>query len=722
VARAENAAGRYARQTAAVIRAVTYGDDSAMRALADRLPKGAAEPVHEFLDGFHVRAGEARAAGKSWHEGVEMRRNIADNRLQDALGPVLGDKAALEQVVRMVQAPGQIQARGRLGDAARGVRTWLAEHLDYMRKNGVDVGEVKDGYFPRRLDVAAVWKDEAGFRAAAIATYRKAGLSAQDAKASADAWVSDIKTNGTDAGPMPRHSDGLAADHIRGRLLPKETDAIMRKFLVQDPVQVLTGYALATARKAEMSRVMGPKGQKWDALTKALEAAGAQAVLPKIADYVQTQTGNTSSKVPPSVQKALGWVRLWSSVGLLSKAALSSLTDPLIAASRTGNVGDAWRVAKSMTGQIIGTADAQRARALADDIGTVVNHLAGSMAAARFTGEAASDAQNFVAKKYFRAIGLEQWTHGNLVASTSVGDLFLRRMAGDIGASGRHGRQAAFALKELGIADANHAKFAAWLKTAPAEGMDVASLARMTKADPAMADAYRNALFRFTRQAHIMPNAATRPRWASTPLGGAIFHLSAYSYALHSQVLMRAVRMIKDGDLENADKLILGAKIAGSLLLTIPAQMALGELRSQVFDSQKQQEARRERGDRLGQAISRSGLTGAFDPYIQVLTGMRYHKDLATLAAGPAVGRAFTAGQVLASTIQGDTPSVSRSRLAMQAAWDAGLAPAVNTASLFTRLPVAAGVIQLMGSGAMREKFVSATAGPPPPTRRRRDQ
>jgi hypothetical protein len=729
-ARIDNAMPGPLRATTAFVRAATYSDGIAMRAMADRLPEGARGALHEFLDSWHANAGRAGTGkGATYSEGVEQHFNRSVNQLNTVLGKMAKDKASMEQLVRLVQNPSQIRSGSPLHDAAAGIRDWLKSQRDYMVGHGVEVGEIKRGYFPRRLDTDSVWANQPGFLQAAERAYRASGLGPREAKEAAEAWLDQIKHGGADATNPIAHkgAPGLAPDHVSERVLAKSADEHLAAFLLNDPLQTLVGYAHTAARRGELTRVMGPENKAWTKLADAFRKDGAEAALERVGDFVRTQTGHvTASWNNPKLQKAAGWVRLWGTMGLLAKATLTSLTEVFTAGARGGRVIDSWNQVRGMTAYWMGKESGERLSLLAEDVGAMTNSLAGSMAAARWTGgRPASASQAYVAERYFRAIGLEQWTHGMNVGATGVGERFIWRMANDLGAEGRHGRQASFALAELGIARDKHEAFAAWVKK-NGDGMTVEALA---KAPKDIADTYRAALFRFTSQVSMRPGAIARPRWANSPLGSMAFHLSAYAYAVHDNVLLRAKRVFQNGDLTTGDKLVLAGKMAASLVLAVPAQMALGEARSAIFDSEKSKKAAQE--NRVGNAVSRAGLMGAVDPWWQIIAGLRYRKELSTSMLGPTLGRVASGAQVVLdqgqSALNPFGPDKNRTttekRKLATAIYDLGIAPTANFAAarIGAPLPIAAAVAQVAGASSLREQFVSAVGAPPPRDNRRRN-
>ncbi len=721
----------------AAVRAVTYGDGINMRAIADRLPARAKAALHEFLDGWHANAGRAGSGkGATYGEGVEARFLSATNDLNRILQPVLkggrvvADKAGMEQIVRLVQNPSQIRPGTPLHDAAAGIRDWLKSQRDYMVRHGVEIGEIKRGYFPRRLDTDAVWANQTGFLQAAERAYRASGMGAVEAKAAATAWLDQIKHNGADPTNPIAHKGGpgLAPDHVSERVLAKSADEHLSAFLLKDPLQTLVGYAHTSARRAELARVMGAENEAWTKLADAFRADGAEAALERVGDFVRTQTGHTGGEWQnrPGLQKFVGWVRLWGAMGTLSKAAISSLTEVFATGARSGRVIDSWHSARTAVGYWMGKESGERLRLLAEDIGTMTNHLAGSMAAARWTGgRPAAGFQAAVTEKYFRMNMLEQLTSGLNIGATGVGETFIRRMASDLGVEGRYGRQAAFALAELGIARDKHAAFAKWLNGRGKVAMTAEALSQAPKE---MADAYRAAMFRFVSQSVMRTGPVSRPRWANNPLGSLAFHLSAYSYAVHDNVLLRAKRLYQNGDLTTGDKLVMSGKMLASLVLAIPTQLALGEARMAIYDSEKSRKAAEE--NRGANAVSRAGFfTGAFDPWLQLIGGVRYRKSLSESVLGPTIGRALGAATVgvdrVQSTINPFGPdkksSDTEKRKVAAAIYDMGFQPAANLAGTFAPLPIGQVITQVMGAARTREAYMTAAGAPPPRDNRRRN-
>jgi hypothetical protein len=732
-------------------RAVFYADDARMRYLADNLPPEAREAGMAFLDRWHARAGEGRAAGATFDERVDRGLNGNLRRLGKALGEdVMTDSAVMAQVTRLVQNPGNIRTGTKLGDAAQAVTDLLRDLHKMQTDAGVEMGRISRGYFPRMVDVDAVWRDREGFLAAATRIYRQAGEA--NPAVAAQAWLDNILAGGKHDQALAPPNNGIHADHVNGRELPKNTDEVMRAYLHQDPRHVLTAYIMSAVRRAEFARAIGGKEQThWRALTDALKKDGAHARIEDFRAYVGNVTGTAYAGANRTLVRATANIRMFATLGLLEKATMSSLAEAIMPAVRSNNVGDLPRALYRTVDDLVrgtrGNGDAVRLRELSEDIGIISSAHASSLNSARWSGgDAASGFQSLALDRYFRRIGLEQWTRATRVAALSTAEVFLRRMATDVARAGegdnavarawrgKNGRVAQHALAELGIPRDQHAAFGAWI----AQHGDGMTASALHTAPPAMAELFRTAASRFVDQSIMRPSAATRPRWASTPLGAVAFQLNNFAWAFHKNVLGRPMNMLRSGDLTGADKAIYAAQMLGGISMMVPAQAAISYLRSELFDDEKSKQRRRTQaarepvfqnpitGENVGRdqimlVLSRSGLLGGADPLFNLVTGVRYGRDLATSAAGPALGTVLGAAQTAIEAGTRNSPNTnSAERRVARAAYDVGIEPSVNLMATFLPLPVGAVITQAMGHGATRAAFMDATAGPEARDNRRR--
>jgi len=730
------------RAIGSFMRAALYADDARMRAMADTLPPASREAMRTFLDKWHARAGDARGAGDAYDELVNTNTNRHMQALGKALGDdILRDKAALAQLARMVQNPGSIRAGTKMGDAALALTKLLRELHDYQRQAGVEMGQIKNGYWPRVINDNAVWDNSAGFLRDAEKAYRLAGE--PNPKEAAQAWLNNILAGGKHDDVLSPPMSGIQADHVNGRTLPKEADNILRDYLHQDPLHVLTTYITAAARRAEFARAVGQKVQpggkvvqtNWDALVKALRADGADARIDDVRSYVGSVTGAKYAGTNRSYVRASANIRMWTTLGMLEKATIASLAEAFMPAVRQGNllkIGESlYRTVDDLVRGHKGKGEAGRLRELAEDIGVIASAYAGSLNAARWTGgDATSSFQSHVLDVYFRRTGLEQWTRGTRVAAVSGAEVFLRRLASDLGKTGtRHERMAGVLLAELGIPKAQQAAFAQWMRGSAGNGMTAAALHLAPKAQ---AELFRRAVQRFVWQSIMSPNASTRPRWASHPVGAVAFQLSNFAWAFHKNVLARPFNLAKSPDLTRMDAAIMaGSYLTMAAAAMLPAQIVVSYLRSELLDSEDSKRKRREQAardpifrspitdepvgtDQALLVLSRSGLLGAFDPAFNLVTGVRYGRDLATSLAGPSAGLLLGAAQTgLDSVVGRNSPNTNASeRRVARAVWDAGIEPAANWGLTFLPIPLAAILTQAAGHGGVRGAFIDGVAGP----------
>lgn len=349
----------------------------------------------------------------------------------------------------------------------------------------------------------------------------------------------------------------------------------------------------------------------------------------------------------------------------------------------------------------------QEARELAADLGLISHAIGDSVLGRRyFALEPGSKVQQDVINRYFRRTGLEQLTNAQRVVAVSAGQTFLRRLAKDVEGGAREKSSAAL-LRELGVSDAKG--FSSWLKGLN-DGMP--GLAEV-KAEEGFSGQYRTALQRFNQQTSLAPNSSTRPKWSNHPIGSLVFMLQSYSYAFQKQVLNRAATGAKEAVLGKgytmADRATMLAP-AMALPALAAIQWGLAAPRDAVFADPSAQ--KKTAADTFMQVLSRSGLTGILDPYINMATGARYDRSAAETMAGPIVGNLFNlVDQNLKLVARNSDHTNTAERNFAGAFYDATLMPAVSLLSGFLPAQIGATAIQLGSSGAAREAFASTVSG-----------
>jgi hypothetical protein len=692
------------------IRRVILPADSWIRGVAKEF---SSPTLNSVIDKINARAGDdaGKAVGKTWQEAVSSSTEGLMGKLEKALGKTLDDPAQMAQVVKLVQNPGNIRPGTAIHDAAKALSGLLKDVHGYMRAAGVEVGEIKNGYFPRVTEMAAIAKDPAGFVADAKRAFMLAGASAKDAAALAAEWRDAVLFGKNQASPFALAGGDAHANFLKGRTLPKQADEIMRRWLVQDPSQVLSTYVSSAVRRAETARRFGDRWKDWEGIEDAIRKEGATGALPALRDYVASAAGVVPPGMSPRSLSVMTWARTMTTLGTLEAATISSLMEPVLAAVRTGNLLDAGRAYKNTVRLLFGSAkgDAKRLREIAEDIGAISSAFNHSLMAERWSGgDTFSRTQSKVQSAFFVRTGLEQWTNATREASVSIGETFLRRLAKDPTSN-----LTTRSLAELGVPPAKAAQFIAWLRATKDGRPELGDLKGEN------GEFYKSALFRFTDQTIMRPNASTRPVWATTPLGRVVFQLQSFQYAFTANVLGRAGRRVFDAvdprsALTGWERAKLASQVFMPLVVYGAAQAGLSMARDALRSDPVQRKEEPD-GMKALRIASRMGVTGYGDLAINTFTGARYGRDPATTLSGPGLSRFLDGIAQHSNAILRNTPNTNTQERAL-AKWyyDVVLEPTANLA-LSLAAPgssiAAAALTQGIGMGSTREAFIKSVAG-----------
>jgi hypothetical protein len=282
--------------------------------------------------------------------------------------------------------------------------------------------------------------------------------------------------------------------------------------------------------------------------------------------------------------------------------------------------------------------------------------------------------------------------------------VFIRRLAHDFSSNGKLTQRH---LADLGIPEAQHKAFVQFVLTHP-DGMP-------TQLNGPQGELYAQAVRTFTRQSIMAPSSTHKPRYMSSPLGRIIGQLQSFNYALYENVIKRVGRMAKEGAVGKDYTLSERAQLVTPALM-VPllwaGAYALGEGRDALFGDPNRREEM-SGTDKAIRAVSRGSPIAPIDPAVNYATSARYRTDAAKFAAGPVLGSAFTgmdaARDVFFTNAEGTN---TQERKAMKAVYDIFIEPAANLAIGMTPVsPVSAIATQVVGSGGVREAFVSSAAG-----------
>lgn len=726
VAKPAEAAKRLWRGSTAITGAVFLSTDGRVRSLARQLKS---KTLQEVADTFHAEAGGTRATSTTYEEAVAEKVTTAMNDLSEVLGPHMSKPEALDQIVRQIQS-GQIANGTPMGDAAAAIRKMLKDELEYMRKAGVEVGEVKAGYFPREYEHMAVMSNSEGFKKKAAHEFRLEGLDAEAADEAAATLLNSILlgTDGVDA--FNGGTGGSRANFTAGRVFGKGADNRMREFLIQDPTRVLANYFNRSARRAEAARRFGDKWEKWAEIERKIgEEAGpkdADAAISAARALAMTSTGMRSTAVNPHLVAASAWIRTMTTLALLSKVSISSLQELVMPGVRSGSLFESFKsVAKAGVEAALMTAGTKSsAIEFAEDLGIIYSHLGQSTQVARFFGD--DPGSVFLQKanrNFFRNTGLEQLTNISRALAASSAQTFIRRMAKSM--NSEFGK---IHLRELGIPDAKMDSFVKWLSSIDGMRPDSSQLKMVGKKIDPNVQMYRTAVQRFVNQSIQNPTAATKPGWASHPLGAILFQLNSFNMAFGKNVLLRAAKRGKEAltneNLTAVERAQMLSQTVLPLVLLASVGVGISMKRDQIFRTKKVETAADKReifddftvGD-LREGVRQASRVGAFggaDPWVNFFTQARYGDSPLSALTGPSVGAVGDFISLVPELTLNNSPKNNKAeRKAAKLVYDRIMEPAANL-MLNTVMPpnlIGAAATQYLGTEDAREGFVSTIAG-----------
>lgn len=681
-----------------------------------------------LADIFHATAGKAAGVTRTYDESVQAERSkrmvVISKKVTDVLDKhgLTADKAAYERIVRMVEDP----LRPRLGvegQIAKDIEAYLKEIHGYMKAAGVDIGEVK-GYFPRQIDTGRVIRSYGKFLASATKAYQAQGSTAAEAAKQAEALARSIVFG--DAGRIGKasHAGAGAPNFTKSRVFNKQAAAILDAdgWYVKDLDAVLYDYTHRAVTRAEVARRFGDGFKNWKSIHDQIlsEDPNAAGAMSEVESMIETLTGTRHPDEVGWGIQALNAVKTWTTLALLEKATFSSLGEALIAPGRAAK-GDRADTKQYLDNLVLHLDNAQRAirrlppsqrmqaaKNYAEDTGLISGHGLANLQAARTGVDPVGQLQSAALAKFFMRNGLSQWTNYARTTTAINGMIFLRRLSKDLAAGGKKNE---FFLRELGVPKGEEAAFAKWLN-GQLKGSEVMPPNLAGK----YGDMYNTAMLRFADQVVMRPTAATRPAWASTPLGSTIFQLQSFNYAFQKNFVNRAARVGagtagKRGAAEGfslQDQAYIGSMLALTGASLVGANLLIGEVRDQIYGQTRPLSA----SAKVERAAARSGLMGVADPYVQSIAGTRYDRDVSQTFLGASVSNLSsvvnTAGAMAGA---GTEVTAAQKRQAAKRGYDFIVEPAAQFA--LTKLPVSPMTIlaTVYGIPAMRDPFVEAVAG-----------
>jgi len=704
-----------------------------------------------LLNQTRAQAGVAADVGATFKEAFDRRYGEFERRIAGALVPFKDNPSAQERIRELVQNRRRISQRGGpVHEAAREVADLLDNLLSYLRDAGVEVGEIEN-YFPREIDRQAALRRQDAFLDRASQLYQREGLSRDDARDAAQRWLDRIMFGG-DMDILGGRTGRVAGENfLKERVFGPEADKLLKDFFEPEMIQSLMSYARRAVRRAETARRFGDRFSdvpaQIDQIRVEAREAGASDVdisfaIEALREHLKLSTGHHSGGVGARRNSLFSWIRTITGLRLLDSATLTSLTELLMPSIRTHNLSLAarqlLRMPFHMLRQIAKLGPTQRwaaLREMTEDIGAIIGSSGYANALARFGGgDVSSNTQSKILQNFFSKTLQTGFTEYTNTLSTEAGVILFKRAAKTLlgrshgwGIGGKSG--AGFLLREAGIPEALHEKFAREILSF---GRDLPVPSRMS---PDVAEALRTGLLRIDRQSVQMPDATTRPQWASTPIGRMVFQLRNFTMTFGKNVLGREWNMSRSKDLDTLAKAQLLLTSLPMLALMWPLQFVLGRLRwfvragliygaaeglraigaenaADAVDDIDDDDPTYSTAAEWELALSRSGLLGDLDTWIQIVSQTRYDKSLVEGLVGVSLGQtASDIEAVIESIMRNSENTNTAERNLVNTALELGVEP-LYQAVVTSILP--AGIGSFLAAQApddVRPGLVTALAG-----------
>ena len=422
-------------------------------------------------------------------------------QIQDILGVRKSGEMTQEKMDILLQAEDNTIPTEQLGPQAARIREWLTEHYDSLGLEKIGIGKLSN-FFPRSLLIEEVaGNPEKKQELVNLLMEFNDGLSEQEANEAVEATLADISNEIEIDSDGAKYNIGLLKS--RAALYKNvPTKRLRDAGLLEDPHRALQKYIDNTVKRTELNKRGGPEriaellSQIENPKQRELAEQAVMAMLGKI-------TPISSGMFRGANQIGLAF----NVVTLLTFATFASFPDLAGPILRSKDFG-ALRTAASTIFNMI--KDPNEAATLAKDIGVVgIDAMMETFVGAGELEYTSENTKKFT-NKFFRGIGLEQFTKFTRVFAAGMGKAFLLDNAKKAAAGNQRSIRY---LKELGLT---------------AEEVNNWAGGNINEAGN---EKIKLALARFVDESIVRPNAAERPIWASDPRFALVWQLKSFFYA-----------------------------------------------------------------------------------------------------------------------------------------------------------------------------------------------
>lgn len=471
-------------------------------------------------------------------------------------------------------------------------------------------------------------------------------------------------------------SVGPSASFLKGRVLPKEAGQILAPFMMNNPLDLISGYAFAAARRAEYAKRFGDDNSKLKAMLEAAREAGtSEDDIDAMKMLVNAATGRM---IPASrgFSKFRTFMFTYGNLSMLSFAAFTSLAESAVAGMRTGRARDSLKGLATNVRLLVRKGERHKLIELASAIGMIAPYSMETVVENRLGADSSdlSPTQSEALHRFFVINGLTPLTNFQRVSVIPVAHSFIRSLLRESvtgkrsvnsrlrdGVAGGRGKFADGELNEMGIPHAHREALLEWLDDLGHLPVNEDMYASDGSFHPA-AEIYARAINRLSNEIIVNPMKTDRAGLANHPDWAAMYGIMSFIDGFTRNVLLRNVmrgttdedgtftRFAKGGANVALAGMPFGILLAGHFLSTT--------LREALLNSQKFEEKAED--DELlewlfERAFWRTGIAGRVDPVIQTFNGVKYERDLTAVTAGPYLAQMLQNVMTITKVMQGES-------------------------------------------------------------------
>ena len=452
---------------------------------------------------------------------LQAETNISEITDDNARKHVAAIRNYLQSFYKTYIAPMYESKSGAHGEVEYGIKQWMSN------------------YFPRVLDPKVLMERKDEF----IRTLtEEVGMSRQRAEEFFNAYLGN---DNVDVWYDPDRA--FAPGNPQGKPRSQELADfahLLEPYMAKDITYVMQTYMHSMIKRIEYERRFGgvsyTEGGKpyWDQnihferLRKLAEKEGvSQAQMKHFMGVREAYIGRYKEHISPELRKFFSMTQTILNFLLLPFATLSSFVDlanPLIRAN--GTVKFSWTNFREAMQAVREKGD-NRLWRLAQSHGLVVDNVMHSVLSDRFDTSYMTPMYQKMNEKFFRIIGLHQWTAAMRIYAWKMAQDFIHEHAT------RRTEHGDTYLKELGLtAD----EVLEWFN----QGKKVWEVDPNTSNDD-LARKVTLGLNRFVSESVFRPDASQRPLWASDPHWMLVWHLKQFGYSFWANLVHRLIDVAK---------------------------------------------------------------------------------------------------------------------------------------------------------------------------------